>query len=90
MPALILIYETGSKGGGTMALRMDILRDRLRETFGEDRQDTVAENLNMSQGNVSKILSGSQQPTLETIFHIAEAYNVSTDWLLGISKQKKA
>ena len=68
-----------------MALNMDILRKRLREAFGSDSQETVGKKLNMTQGNVSKLLSGSQQPTLETIFHISEAYEVSADWLLGLS-----
>lgn len=78
------------EGDGIIALNMDVLRERLRETFGGELQDTVAKNLNMAQGNVSKLLSGSQQPTLETIFHIAEVYNVSTDWLLGISERKRS
>lgn len=72
-----------------MALNMEILRNRLREAFGDDSQETVGKKLNMTQGNVSKLLSGSQQPTLETIFHIAEAYGVSVDWLLGISEKKR-
>lgn len=73
-----------------MPLNMDILKNRLREAFGDDSQETVGKNLNMTQGNVSKLLSGSQQPTLETIFHIAETYNVSVDWLLGISEKKRS
>jgi len=72
-----------------MALNTEILKDRLREAFGDDSQETVGKRLSMTQGNVSKLLSGSQQPTLETIFHIAEAYSVSVDWLLGLSEKKK-
>ena len=43
----------------------------------------------MTQGNVSKLLSGIQQPTLETIYHIAQTYDVSVDWLLGLSDKKR-
>ena len=71
-------------------LNKEILSSRLREAFGDDSQETVGKNLNMTQGNVSKLLSGSQHPTLETIFHIAKAYNVSVDWLLGISENKRS
>lgn len=72
-----------------MALDIDITKKRLKEAFGSDSQETVGKKLNMTQGNVSKLLSGNQQPTLETIYHIAEVYEVSADWLLGLSDKKK-
>ena len=72
-----------------MALNTETLRSRLRIVFGSDPQDMVAKKLNMTQGTISKILSGNQQPTLETIYHIAEAYNVSVDWLLGLSEKRQ-
>lgn len=72
-----------------MALKADILKDRLKEAFGSDSQETVGKKLNMTQGNISKLLSGSQQPTLETVYHIAETYDVSVDWLLGLSEKKR-
>ncbi len=68
-----------------MAIDRETLKKRLIEAKGNDSQDEVASKLDMSQGNVSKMLSGNQQPTLETIFLFAKAYNVSVDWLLGIS-----
>ena len=68
---------------------MEILRKRLREAFGSDSQDTIGAKLNMTQGNVSKLLSGSQQPTLETVYAISKTYDVSVDWLLGISDVKQ-
>jgi len=58
-------------------------------TFGSESQEIVAGKLNMSQGNVSKLLSGSQMPTLDTLYSISEKYGVSVDWLLGISEQRK-
>jgi transcriptional regulator with XRE-family HTH domain len=72
-----------------MALDTATLRKRLKETIGNDSQQTVGRKLNMTQGNVSKLLSGTQQPTLETIYHVSEVYGVSTDWLLGISDTKE-
>lgn len=71
-----------------MALDIDITKKRLKEAFGSDSQETVGKKLNMTQGNVSKLLSGNQQPTLETIYHVAEAYDVSVDWLLGLTDRK--
>ena len=72
-----------------MALEVNIIKERLKEAFGSDSQETVGKKLNMTQGNVSKLLSGAQQPTLETIYHVAEIYEVSIDWILGISDSKK-
>lgn len=72
-----------------MPLSSEIIKDRLRMTFGSESQEVVAGKLNMSQGNVSKLLSGSQLPTLDTLYSVSEKYRVSVDWLLGISEQKK-
>lgn len=72
-----------------MALKLSIIRERLREAFGKDSQEIVGKKLNMTQGNVSKLLSGNQQPTLETIYQAAEVYSVSVDWILGMTDNKK-
>ena len=71
-----------------MAIQSEVFRARLRETFGTEPQESTAQKLNMSQGNISKILSGNQQPTLETVYHIAKEYDVSVDWLLGLTDKK--
>lgn len=70
---------------------MDVqnLKTRLKETFGGDSQEIVAQKLHMTQGNVSKILSGSQTPALDTIYQIAKVYEVSIDWLLGRTEEKR-
>lgn len=71
-----------------MTLKADVLKRRLKETFGSDSQETIGGKLNMTQGNVSKLISGAQIPTLETVYHVAEEYDVSVDWLLGLSDRK--
>lgn len=73
-----------------MALNTDSIKERLREAFGSDSQETIGKKLNMTQGNVSKLLSGIQQPTLDTLYRIATVYDVSVDWLMGLSDRKKA
>jgi len=72
-----------------MALSQEIVSSRLRETFGNESQENIAKKLNMTQGNVSKLLSGNQLPALDTLYSISEQYEVSVDWILGISNQKR-
>lgn len=62
---------------------------RLSEAVGEDSQGIIASKLHMTQGNVSKIFSGNQLPKLDTIYSISREYNVSVDWLLGLSEEKR-
>lgn len=70
-----------------MVLPMDVIKERLRETFGTASQTEVGRKLDMTQGNVSKLLAG-QQPAVDTMYRIAEVYGVSVDWLLGLSENK--
>ena len=72
-----------------MGINMELFKDRLNQIFKDETQEIIAQKLNMTQGNVSKIMSGIQQPTIDTIFNIAEAYGVSVDWLLGRTDAKK-
>lgn len=72
-----------------MAFNIETTKERLSELFKNESQEAVGKKLNMTQGNVSKLLTGKQQPTVETIFQIAKEYNVSTDWLLGLTEEKK-
>lgn len=72
-----------------MTLKKEIIKKRLKEAFGTDTQTVVGRKLNVQQGTVSKLLSGDQEPTGELLFNIAEAYDVSVDWILGISDEKR-
>ena len=71
-----------------MALDGNIIKERLKETFNGESQETVAAKLNMTQGSISKLLTGKQVPTLETLYHIADIYGVSIDWITGLSEEK--
>lgn len=66
-------------------------RNRVKEAFRGDSQAETGEKIEIAQSNVSKLLSNSstQLPRADTLFRIAEAYNVSVDWLLGISEKKQ-
>lgn len=52
-------------------------------------QYKLAENLNLSRGLLSNYEQGSRAPDYDTLILIADYYNVSVDYLLGITNVKK-
>ena len=65
----------------------DVTIERIKELKGNDSQDTFAQKINMTQSNVSKLLGGTP-PSASTLIAISRAYDVSVDWLLGLSDRK--
>lgn len=51
-------------------------------------QREAAERINIGQPKMSKLENGTQEPDIEMLGQLAELYEVSTDWLLGIGKKK--
>lgn len=62
-----------------------IVGQRLSEVFMSEKQETTANRLNVEQGTVSKWKTGRQIPNPETLVMIADMYDVSLDWILGLS-----
>ena len=74
---------------------MTIFYERACDLFGDMRQQQIADMTGLAQGKVSDILSqgrhGSnpnKKPSAETVYKIAKAFNVSTDYLLGLTDIK--
>lgn len=67
---------------------MDIFAERLKELCAQNHltQREISEILNIKQQSYSRYELGTGQPSLETLCKIAEYYNVSVDYLLGISE----
>ena len=66
-----------------------IVGQRLSEVFMSEKQETTANRLNIEQGTVSKWKTGRQIPNPETLVMIADMYDVSLDWILGLSDVKE-
>lgn len=66
----------------------ELVGKRLKETFGSSSQESVAKTLCTSQGNISKWIAGKAYPSTENLLLISKHYNVSVDWLLGLSDRK--
>lgn len=64
---------------------------RLKE-LREDRdlnQKTVAEFLNIKQNTYSQYETGQRQIPIDALIKLSKYYNVSTDYILGLSDKKQ-
>lgn len=69
--------------------RIFVLRFRkLFDEYGTSRK-ALAEITGKSETNISHYLAGRIQPDLRNLCKIAEFYNVSTDYLLGLSNTRE-
>ena len=60
----------------------------LREDLCEKKtQKQVAEDLQITQRKLSYIENGKTEPSIEDIIRICKYYNVSADYILGISEK---
>ncbi len=64
-----------------------MLNIRLKELRKRDSitQDELAKQLNISPSTVSMYESGYREPDIATLIKIAQTFNVTTDYLLGLS-----
>ena len=51
-------------------------------------QPQVSKELNISKGTISKYETGKLEPDIEKLGMLAEFYNVSVDWLIGLVLQE--
>lgn len=60
----------------------------FRELVGNATQQEIADKVGTSRQNVGKWLSGITSPDISALSKISTAYNVSTDYLLGLTQAK--
>ena len=65
---------------------------RLKEIRNENRysQQKLSEQLGVSRSTVAMWENGSSQPDNDMLLHLADIFDVSTDYLLGKTDIKKA
>lgn len=72
-----------SKGGRPARNGDKPFTEIFRQLIQGETQQTAADKIGVSRQNIGKWLSGSTTPDIETLCRIADAYNVTTDYLLG-------
>ena len=60
----------------------------FRKLAGNETQQAIADKVGITRQNVGKWLSGETTPDINTLGKIADAYGVSTDYLLGRTPNK--
>ncbi len=70
--------------------KLEIFRERLKALRGEARLQDVAKDIGISRASLGYYENGDRKPDIEILMKLADYYHVSCDYLLGVSKVKKA
>lgn len=76
---------------GTISMVIKMYYKRIRE-LREDNdvlQKDVAKLLNTTQQHYSRIENGSTEITADRVITLAKFYNVTSDYILGLSDEKE-
>ena len=65
---------------------LQIFRERLKMLRGNKRLQDVAQDLGISRVTLGYYESGERKPDIEILLRIANYYNVSCDYLLGLTE----
>ena len=70
---------------------MDIFSKRLKELrqFHAQTQKNVAQNIHIAERNYIALEVGDSCPSVKTLIALCEYFNVSADYLLGLSDIKE-
>ena len=65
-----------------LSLDLPAIGARIRALRGSMLQQELAQEMGISQGQLSKIESGRMAPTLETVVRLAYQFSKSLDWIV--------
>lgn len=80
-----VIMAIEANKGGRPTRKKNPFTDIFTKLVGDETQQEIADRIGVSRQNIGKWLSGNTTPDIETLCKIAAAYNVSTDYLLGLT-----
>jgi transcriptional regulator with XRE-family HTH domain len=61
---------------------LEAIGSRIRELRGEMHQEQLAQYLEISQGQLSKVERGKLPPTVEILVRLIERFGKHADWIL--------
>ena len=62
-------------------------RLKIAILFSDLSQKELAEKAGVTPASITSYAKGTKNPTMETLVKIADALNISTDWLCGIENK---
>lgn len=62
---------------------------RICELMGSDSQGEFADKIGFAQPTISRMFTEDKTPSSSVLLAVAKYYNVSVDWLLGLSERKE-
>lgn len=62
---------------------------RICELMGNDSQGEFADKIGFAQPTISRMFTEDKTPSSSVLLAVAKYYNVSVDWLLGLSERKE-
>jgi transcriptional regulator with XRE-family HTH domain len=79
-----LEYEENSRAMSSRNSKPDLkaIGLRIRELRGDMRQEDIALELGVSQGQLSKVERGKIAPTLEMLLAVANRFRKSLNWIV--------
>lgn len=80
--------STNENKSGRPKKKVNPFNDIFRKLIGSATQQDVADKIGVSRQNVGRWLLGDTTPDINTLSKIADAYKVSTDYLLGRTPNK--
>ncbi len=80
--------STNENKSGRPKKESNPFNDIFRKLIGTATQQEAADKIGVSRQNVGRWISGDTTPDINTLIKIADAYDVSTDYLLGRTPNK--
>ena len=65
-------------------------KERFFQLCGNKTQQAIADEIGVSRATIGYYMNGDRSPDIEILSRIAKYFNVTSDYLLGLSDNKKA
>lgn len=70
---------TKPRGGYRVRIRKERLRQLGRRKFGTETDAALSARLGIDHGNLSNLINGKKQPSLQTVLYLLHVFDVDLD-----------